>query len=111
MKPVGIALDVLLHRHVAGRLCQRNTRHLVEGDVDEALYVLLVFFLVGSEARGVDELVHLRILVAHGIEHGVLAVVTPEKKYSAWFNQPPKRLRISGMSFFSSAARQFAPGI
>ena len=37
VEPVAVAGDVLLHRHVEQRLEDRHARHLLEGDVDEAL--------------------------------------------------------------------------
>src|ERR1044072_3735206 len=63
---VRIAADVLLHRDVGIRLEQRDARHVGEGEIDEALHVLLVGGLVALRRggdRAVDEAVHLLGLV------------------------------------------------
>ncbi len=52
----------------------------VIGEIDEALDVLVVGRGVagrGGRARAVDQPVHLRRLVAHGVEDGIVAVIAP----------------------------------
>src|ERR1700686_2301195 len=71
VEPVFVAGNVLLHRDVDVGLVQRDTRHVGEGEIDEALHVLVVSLLVagrGRGARAVDECIHLRRLVVHGVE-------------------------------------------
>src|SRR5258706_11579817 len=93
VEPVGVALDALLHRHVHVGLRDRDARHLVEGDVDEAVHVLLVFLPVALEARGLDQLVHPRVLVAHGVEHRVLAVIAPEEEILRVIEPAPETIQ------------------
>ena len=80
VEPVLIARDVLLHRDVDEGLIQRDARDVGEGEIDEALHVGVVGRGVagrGGGARAVDQLVHLRRLVAHGVEDGIVAVIAP----------------------------------
>src|SRR5262249_16740971 len=80
VEPVLIARDILLHPDVDEGLVQRDARHLGEGDIDKAFHVGIVFRLVadGSRAtRAVDQSVHFRRLVAHGVEDGIVAVIAP----------------------------------
>src|ERR1043165_530459 len=80
VEPVLIARDVLLHRDVDEGLVQRDARDVGEGEIDEALHVGVVGRGVAGGsggARTVDELVHLRRLVAHGVEDGIVAVIAP----------------------------------
>ena len=53
MEPVLIAGHVLLHRDVDVGLVERDARHVGEGEIDEALHVLLVGRLVADGRRGV----------------------------------------------------------
>src|SRR6266851_5554799 len=57
VEPVAVADDALLHGDVEVGLVERDARHLIEGDLDEALDQLLVALGVRSEARLVDQLV------------------------------------------------------
>src|SRR3984893_7073037 len=80
VEPVLVARDILLHRDVDERLIQRNPRHVGKGEIDEAFDVGVVGRLVaggGRGARAVDQLVHLRRLIAHGVEDGIVAVIAP----------------------------------
>src|ERR1700712_463405 len=82
VKPVLITRDVLLHRDVDEGLVQRDARDVAESQIDKTLYVGVVILGVatrGSNARAIDQLVHLRRLVAHGVEDGIVAVVAPEE--------------------------------
>src|SRR6186997_429664 len=77
VEPVLIAADVLLHRDVGVGLEQRDARHVGEGEIDEALHVLLIGILVALRGGGhgaVDEAVHVLGLVAHRVEDRILAV-------------------------------------
>src|ERR1700722_11638702 len=67
MEPVLVSFDVGLEGHVEIVLEQRNTRHFVEDDLDEAAHRLVVFFRVGREARSLDQLVDSRVLVVHRV--------------------------------------------
>src|SRR5258706_10317275 len=80
VEPVLIARDVLLHRDVDEGLIQRNARNIGEGQIDKTLHVRVVSRHVAAGSRGagaVDQSVHLRRLVAHGIEDGIVAVIAP----------------------------------
>src|SRR5216684_2647884 len=80
VEPVLIARDVLLHRDVDEGLIQWNARNIGECQVDKALHVAVVARgIAGGRggARAVDQLVHLRRLVAHGVEDGIVAVIAP----------------------------------
>src|SRR6185437_11438764 len=77
MEPVLVSLDVGLECHVQIILEKRDAWHFVEDDLDEAANRLAVFLRVGREARRLDQLVDSRVLVIHGVEHGVSAVVGP----------------------------------
>src|SRR5438105_6538360 len=80
VEPVLIALDRLLHRHVEQRLVDRHARHVGQREPREPADVVRVSLRVGVEARGVDELVHLGVLVGRRVEDGVLSVEVPEEE-------------------------------
>src|SRR5882724_11567898 len=83
VEPVLIARDVLLHRDVGVGLQQRDARDVGEGEVDEALHVLLVSPLVAAGGRihgAVDEAVHRLRLVAHRVEDRIAAVIAPDEE-------------------------------
>ena len=83
MEPVLVAGNIGLHRHVHIGLIQRNARQVGEGQIDEAAHVAVVGcgVVVGRRhARAVDQAVHGRRLVAHGVKDGVLAVIAPEEE-------------------------------
>ena len=83
MEPVAIACHVLLHRDVEIRLEYWNPRHVDERFADETLDARLVSRVIAFRcgfARRVDERIHVLILVAHGVEDRILAVVGPEEE-------------------------------
>src|SRR3954451_25017041 len=80
VEPVLIAGDVLLHGDVDERLVQRDAGNVGEGQIDEALHIRVIGGRIARGrgiARAVDQPVHLRRLVAHGVEHGIVAVIAP----------------------------------
>ena len=80
MEPVLVARYIFLHRDVDIGLVQRNAGNVGEGEIDETLHAGVVGRNVAGcrrVARPVDQLVHLRRLVAHGVEHGIVAVIAP----------------------------------
>src|SRR5207248_6181102 len=83
VEPVAIACHVLLHRDVEIRLEYWNPRHVDERFADETLDARLVSRVIAFRcgfARRVDERIHVLILVAHGVEDRILAVVGPEEE-------------------------------
>src|SRR5262245_51429408 len=83
VEPVLVAGDVLLHRDVDVGLVDRDARNVGEGEIDEALHVLLVGGLVAFRRGGdgaVDVAVELLRLVAHGVEDRILSVIAPDEE-------------------------------
>src|SRR6266540_3999156 len=83
VEPIAVARHVLLHSDIQVGLQQRDARDLVEGLADEAAHALVVACAVTLGSRlacGVDQRIHLLVLIAHGVEHGVLAVIAPEEE-------------------------------
>src|SRR3984885_14408369 len=78
VEPILIAGNVLLHGDVDVGLEDRDAGNVGVGEVDESLYVLLVVLGVADRsgvARAFDQRVHRLGLVAHGVEHRILAVI------------------------------------
>src|SRR5258705_7346915 len=94
VEPVLVAGDTLLHRHVEVRLVERHPRHLQDGEPGELAHEVRILLRIRFEARRVDQLVHLGVLVGHGVEDRVLAVVVPEEEVLRVVEPPPEGVHV-----------------
>src|SRR4029077_8684749 len=80
MKLINIALDVGLHHDVERGLVQRDDRHVSDGELHELPEQRRVVTLLALPPSGIEQPVHLGILVVRDIPDRVLTVPDPAEE-------------------------------